>query len=80
MPFPPCATSCFAWRGKNRMNQRVSGHGGFHWGFSQLADAERMAATLRPLTSRPEVVLLRLANCDNLDASLTYKDERRPRH
>jgi len=52
----------------------------FHWGFSHLADAERMAATLRPLTSRPEVVLLRLANYDNLDASLTYKDERRPRH
>jgi hypothetical protein len=51
----------------------------FHWGFSRLADAERMAAALTPLTSRPEVVLLRLANYDNLDASVTYKDERQRR-
>ena len=71
----------FAWRGEEP--DESTGYQGmvdFHWGFSHLADAERMAATLRPLTSRPEVVLLRLANYDNLDASLTYKDERRPRH
>ena len=52
----------------------------FHWGFAHLIDAERLAATLRPLTVRPEVVLLRLSNYDNLDASVTYKDERFPRH
>ena len=32
----------------------------FHWFFAHLADAERVAASLSPLTSRPEVVLLRL--------------------
>lgn len=52
----------------------------FHWGFVDLVDAERMAAALSPLTSRPEVVLLRLSNYDNLDASVTYKDERFTRH
>jgi hypothetical protein len=52
----------------------------FHWGFAHLADAERMAAALSPFTSRPEVVLLRLSNYDNLDASVTYKDERVTRH
>jgi len=52
----------------------------FHWGFARIADAERMATAISPLTSRPEVVLLRLSNYDNLDASITYKDERQPRH
>jgi hypothetical protein len=52
----------------------------FHWGFAHLADAEHMATTLSPLTSRPEIVLLRLSNYDNLDASVTYKDERVTRH
>jgi hypothetical protein len=52
----------------------------FHWGFAHLADAERMAAALSPLTPRPEIVLLRLSNYDNLDASVTYKDERPTRH
>jgi len=51
-----------------------------HWGFTHLVDAQRMAAALTPLTSRPEVVLLRLSNYDNLDASVTYKDERITRH
>jgi hypothetical protein len=48
----------------------------FHWSFSHLADAERMASALTPLTSWPELVLLRLSNYDNLDRSVTYKDER----
>ena len=52
----------------------------FHWGFAHLADAERIAAALNPLTSRPEIVLLRLSNYENLDASVTYKDERLTRH
>ena len=51
----------------------------FHWGFAHLPDAERMAAALTPLTARPEVVLPRLSNYNNLDASVTYKDERFPR-
>ena len=52
----------------------------FHWGFAHLTDAERMAAALIPLTTRPEIVLLRLSNYDSLDASVTYKDERLCRH
>lgn len=52
----------------------------FHWGFARLADAERMAAALSPIASRSEIVLLRLSNYDNLDASITYKDKRVPRH
>ena len=52
----------------------------FHWGFAHLIDAERMAAALSFLTSRPEIVLLRLSNYDDLDASVTYKDERSTRH
>ena len=52
----------------------------FHWGFTKLPDAERMASALGPLTSRPELVLLRLSNYDNLDASVTFKDERLPWH
>ena len=52
----------------------------FHWGFAHLTDAEHMAAALSPLTSLPEVVLLRLSNYDNLEASVTYKDDRFPRH
>ncbi|MGE5219856.1 MAG: hypothetical protein ACM3SP_22880 [Chloroflexota bacterium] len=52
----------------------------FHWGFAHLINAERMAAALSPVTSRPEVVLLRLSNYDNLDASVTHKDDRISRH
>ena len=37
----------------------------FHWGFAHLADAERMAAALSQITSRSDIVLLRLSNCDN---------------
>ena len=52
----------------------------FHWGISHLTDAEHLAVALSSLTSRPEVVLLRLSNYDNLDASVTFKDERVTRH
>jgi hypothetical protein len=52
----------------------------FHWGFAHLADAERMAAALSQITSRSDIVLLRLSNCDTPDASITYKDERSTRH
>jgi len=52
----------------------------FHWQFAHLTDAEHLAAALSPLKSWPEVVLLRLSNYDNLDASVTYKDDRSSRH
>jgi hypothetical protein len=47
-----------------------------HWRFTYLADAKRTATALSQITSRPDIVLLRLSNCDNPDASVTYKDQR----
>jgi hypothetical protein len=52
----------------------------FHWGFVDLADAEHVAAALSQMASRSDIVLLRLCNYDNLDASVTYKDARFTRH
>ena len=51
-----------------------------HWSFTNLADAVRVAAALSGISSRSEIVLLRLSNYENLDASVTYKDERVTRH
>ncbi len=52
----------------------------FHWGFADLADAEHVAAALSQMASRSDILLLRLCNYDNLDASVTYKDVRFTRH
>ncbi len=52
----------------------------FHWGFADLADAEHVAAALSQMASRSDILLLRLCNNDNLDASVTYKDVRFTRH
>jgi hypothetical protein len=52
----------------------------FHWGFSDLADAEHVAAALSRVASRPDIVLLRLSNYLDEDASVTYKEARFTRH
>jgi hypothetical protein len=52
----------------------------FHWGFADLADAEHVAAALCRMVSQPNIVLLRLSNHVNPDASVTYKDARATRH
>jgi hypothetical protein len=52
----------------------------FHWGFKHFSEAQRLAAALNPVAYRPEVVLLRLSNYKDLDASVTYKDARLARH
>jgi hypothetical protein len=52
----------------------------FHWGFDCLADAESVAQALNALCHNPEFVLLRLMDWENLDNSVTFKDERRARH
>jgi hypothetical protein len=52
----------------------------FHWGFVDLADAEHVAAALSQMVCGSDIVLLRLCNYDNLDASITYKDVRFTRH
>ena len=41
---------------------------------------EHVAAALSQMASRSDIVLLRLCNYDNLDASVTYKDARFTRH
>jgi len=46
----------------------------FHWGFDKLKDAESVAEAMTVLLTRPELVLLRLSNFDDLEASITYKD------
>jgi len=48
----------------------------FHWGFDSFAEAESVAAAFTVLRQRPELVLLRLSNCDDPKASFTFKDER----
>lgn len=48
----------------------------FRWGFDKLKDAESVAEAMTVLLTRPELVLLRLSNFDDLEASITYKDER----
>lgn len=48
----------------------------FHWRFDSFAKAETAAAALTALRQRAEVVLLRLSNCDNPQASFTFKDAR----
>jgi hypothetical protein len=48
----------------------------FHWGFESLTQAKRTAETLTVLCGIPELVLLRVSNNNDLDASITYKDQR----
>jgi len=79
--FPALRDELLALAGEDPdESTRYEGMVDFHWGFAKLADAERMAAALTPFTSRPELVLLRLSNYDNLDMSVTFKDERGARH
>ncbi len=52
----------------------------FHWGFDERAEAERLANALRAISSKPEIVLLRLSSYDGLTDSLTIKDARHARH
>ena len=52
----------------------------FHWRFDTWAEAEAVAKALSALSDRPEVVLLRLTNFDDLDASITFKDVRCVKH
>ena len=52
----------------------------FHWRFDSLKEAESVAEAFSVLCQRPELVLLRLSNYDDLDASVTFKDERDVRH
>ena len=47
-----------------------------HWRFDSLKEAESVADALTVLQARSELVLLRLWNYDDPDASIIYKDAR----
>jgi hypothetical protein len=52
----------------------------FHWGFDSHAEAERLANSLREISHKPEIVVLRLSCYDDIAASVTLKDNRHARH
>jgi len=52
----------------------------FHWGFDRMAQADRLASSLRKFAEKPEIVVLRIQSRDDAIPSKTFKDERRVRH
>ena len=52
----------------------------FHWGAEEHAKAKQIADSLREISKRSEVVLLRVSSLDDAAASFSVKDERRIRH
>ena len=52
----------------------------FHWRFDTFEEAQNVARALNAVSSRPELVLLRVTNYKDLDASTTFKDTRRVKH
>jgi hypothetical protein len=52
----------------------------FHWWFDSHAEAERLVNTLREISDKPEIVVLRLSCYDDIAASVTLKDDRHARH
>ena len=52
----------------------------FHWGLDSHAEAERLANSLREISHKPEIVVLRLSCYDDIAASVTLKDDRHARH
>ena len=51
-----------------------------HWGFEEHARAKQVAESLREISRRSEVVLLRVSSLDDATPSLSLKDERCTRH
>jgi len=52
----------------------------FHWWFDAQAAAKQLANSLKELARRPEIVVLRMVNYHNIEASVTFKDTRQTRH
>ena len=52
----------------------------FHWGFKEHAIVKQIADSLREISKRTEIVLLRVSSLDDATASFSVKDERRTRH
>ena len=47
-----------------------------HWRFDSYVKAERLAYSLRKVSHKPEIIVLRLSCYDDVTASVTLKDER----
>jgi hypothetical protein len=45
----------------------------YHWGFDQMAQADRFANSLRAFAEKPEVVVLRIQSRDDATPSTTLK-------
>jgi hypothetical protein len=52
----------------------------FHWGFKEYAKAKQIADSLREISKRSAIVLLRVSSLDDATASFSVKDERRTQH
>ena len=52
----------------------------FHWGAEEHAKAKQIADSLREISKKSEIVLLRVSSLDDATASFSVKDERRTRH
>src|SRR5215211_2636462 len=52
----------------------------FHWGAEERAKAKQIADSLRGISKRAEIVLLRVSSLDDATASFSVKDERRTQH
>jgi hypothetical protein len=52
----------------------------FHWGMSSIVDARKLAETLKVVSHRPEVVVLRIMSLVDDVASISIKDERVTKH
>ena len=47
-----------------------------HWGFDDWEEAVQFSKKLKNFINNPSLILLKASNLKNMDASITYKDER----
>lgn len=47
-----------------------------HWGFDDWEEAVHFSKKLKKFIYNPDLILLKASNLKNIDASITYKDER----
>lgn len=47
----------------------------FHWGTTNIVDARKLAESLKIISQRPEVVVLRIMSCVDGVESISIKDE-----
>ena len=59
---------------------RYQGMLDFHWGFDNLAEAQKLANALKHIAQKPEMVLLHIMSRIDGVESITLKDERTIKH